>query len=218
VTRARGPYGVRPHEPTAGAFDFSGAPGPRAARLLHRGGVPHRGGPGQTRVLDQAWEHIRCNSPVTNHRGPSSQRIGFAKSSGSGRTNRHRQTGRQSAADGDLSTRRRAPGPHDFALTGDAVGVRTMLSSAQASGWRESVEGSRRIRVSSRPIPARVPIPAAGFRRRALFSRAASRQLRASREPLAASDAVRSRRHDSIIPLHPGGGTSSSSDRACGIS
>jgi len=161
----------------------------------------------------------RCHSPVTNHGRPSSQRIGFAKSSGSGRTSRHKnRLGYRRAADGDLSTRRRAPGPHDTTLTGDAVGVRTMLSSAQASGWRESVEGSRRIRVSSRPIPAKLPIPAAGFRRRALFSRTAPRQLRATRGPLAASDAVRSRRHASIIPLHPGGGTSSCSDRAYGIS
>ena len=57
------------------------------------------------------------NSPVTNHRRPCSQRIGFAKSSGSGRTNKHEQTGPPVAADGDLSTRRRAPAPHDIALT-----------------------------------------------------------------------------------------------------
>jgi len=54
----------------------------------------------------------------------------------------------------------------------DTVGRRTRLSSAQASGWRESVEGSKPLRVSRRRT-CQVPIPAAGFRRRALFLRSA---------------------------------------------
>jgi hypothetical protein len=77
---------------------------------------------------------------------------------------------------GLLSTSRTPQPPHDDSavqargLSGTkiTVGTSALLSSAQASGWRDSEEGGRSLRVSSRGS-CQIPNPAAGFRRRALF-------------------------------------------------
>jgi len=135
-------------------------------------GLAHRG-------EAKAWPRRRVSPNPSSQRnldrltsdepqGRRGRRVGFAKSDRSGTENilglGLTAATCQLAAD--------SVGLTMSAGQADTVGQRTRLSSAQASGWRESVEGDRPLRLSRRRT-RQVPIPAAGFRRRALFLRSA---------------------------------------------
>jgi len=121
------------------------------------------------------------NSPVTNgtaaHTSASHPpRVAGRPENTSGR-----------AGDGDLSNRHDPVWPHDAVRTDHTVGASHNSRLAQASGWRESEEGSR----ADAGVKPQVP-PSSDARRRipasCPFPRGRHRQLRATTASLAASN------------------------------